>query len=166
MSKNKESFFEDDETPETTPTPQKPKEETPPADSKEEADVDNVDWKAKYEAAEAEKANARYLDELLRMDDTLEGDTLDAVDGGKRYRELREHGLSPRAAYAALEAEIAEASPDNSDKATKSHVNATTFRKTTPRGKMDRATREIADDLFPDLSEEEREKLFRTVTNK
>ena len=175
MAKKNDGFFDDEDvdiekepTPETPP--KAPKQETPPAEPTPPAKPeggDPIDWKAKYEAAEAEKLDQRYLDELLLLDDSLEGDTLEAVEGGKRYRELRGKGLSARVAYAALQEEIAEASPEKQpSQGGKNHVSATTMRGTSPRSRMDKTTRSIVDDVLGDLSEEEKEDLYRRVSGK
>lgn len=172
MPKDKDTFFDDDEEeteekgaprnpapPETKPKSEEPAKQMPPA-------KDEPDWKAKYEAAEAEKLDNRYLDELLRMDDTLEGDTLDDIEGGKRYRELRGMGLSARTAYAALQEEIAETSSGNREKLNtgKQHVSATTFRSTSPKSRMDKSTKAIVDDVLDGLSNEQKEELYRRVS--
>lgn len=177
MPKEKEGFFDDEEideeggekpeTPENKPTT--PKKQTPPPQTEDPTpEVDKIDWKAKYEAAEAEKLDRRYLDELLILDDTLEGEALADIEGGERYRELRSHGLSARAAYAALMEEIAEASPDKTPNpaSAKNHVSATRFRSTASPSRMDKSTRAIADDLLPDLSDEDKEALYRRVSGK
>ncbi len=168
MPKEKETFFDDEEDEEgsedkkpTKTTSGKTSEETPA----KKPTNDETDWKAKFEAAEAEKQDNQFLDELLRFDDTLEGNTLDEIENGKRYRELRKLGLSARTAYAALQEEIAEASPAKTTKETsgKNHVAATSFRATTPKSRMDRSTRAIVDDLFEGISDEEKEDLYRRV---
>ena len=171
MPKNKDTFFDDeddlDEDEEKGKTPK-----TPPAEKGEEKptkkpiEKDETDWKAKYEAAEAEKQNNQYLDELLRFDDNLEGATLDEIECGKRYRELRNLGLSPRSAYAALQEELSEASPAKAGKEAsgKNHVAATTFRTTAPKSRMDRGTKAIVDDVLDGLSDEEKETLYRRVS--
>ena len=172
MAKKNDGFFDDEDvdiekepTPETPP--KAPKQETPPAEPTPPAkpEGDPIDWKAKYEAAEAEKLDQRYLDELLLFDDSLEGDTLEAVEGGKRYRELRGKGLSARVAYAALQEEIAEASPDEGGgKSGKNHMSATIFRGRTPTTKMSREEREQMRELLPDLTDDELEALNRRVS--
>lgn len=167
MAGKKEDFFdEEDDTEAADATGKKAQADTvepKPAEAKPEGE-EKIDWKAKYEAAEAERLDQRYLDELLLLDDTLEGDSLEAVEGGKRYRELRSTGLSARAAFAALREEISEAASDkNATASGKNHVSATTFRATSPRAKMDRETRAMMQDIFPDKTEEELENLYRRV---
>lgn len=170
MAEKKNDFFDDedeDETkvPDATGTKAQTQNTGAPKPAEAKPEGEDIDWKAKYEAAEAERLDQRYLDELLLLDDTLEGDSLEAVEGGKRYRELRSNGLSARAAFAALREEIAEASSEhkNSTASGKNHVSATTFRATSPRSKMDRETRAMMQDIFPDKTEEELENLYRRV---
>lgn len=170
MAEKKDDFFDEedeDDTKAPDATAKKAQADTvepKPAETKPEGE-EKIDWKAKYEAAEAERLDQRYLDELLLLDDTLEGDSLEAIEGGKRYRELRTNGLSARAAFAALREEIAEASSEhkNPTASGKNHVSATTFRATSPRSKMDRETRAMMQDIFPDKTEEELENLYRRV---
>ena len=170
----KDSFFDDDDTvDEDGDDTQKEDKKSSPGKSEKAtddpakaSDEDKVDWKAKYEAAEAEKEDNRYYDEMLRFDDTLEGETLDDLEGGKRYRELRKLGLSAKEAYAAVEAS-SETSPADKAKNSKgkSHVNATDFRPTKPRSRMDRTTKTLVDDVFGDsLSADEKEELYKRVT--
>lgn len=168
MVEKKDDFFDEEDEDETKADATGKKAqaqntgEAKPAEAKPEGEA--IDWKAKYEAAEAERLDQRYLDELLLLDDTLEGDSLEAVEGGKRYRELRSNGLSARAAFAALCEEISEAASDkNSTASGKNHVSATTFRATSPRSRMDRETRAMMQDIFPDKTEEELENLYRRV---
>ena len=170
MAKKTDSFFDDEDLDEDldeeegkkAPEKKKPENEDPkPKDD----DKDKIDWKAKYEAAEAEKLDRSYYDELVGLDDSLSGDTLDDLEGGKRYRELRGKGLSARAAYAALREEIAEASPDEGGgKSGKNHMSATNFRGRTPTTKMSREEREQMGELLPDLTDEELEALNRRVS--
>ncbi len=183
MPKKTDNFFDDeldelddidddgDASDETTTPKKEPPAKKPDASDKadeDDPDGDKTDWKAKYEAAEAEKLDRRYLDELLRFDDTLEGDALDEIEGGARYRELRGKGLSARAAYAALLEEIDEAAPDRTPKAktSKNHMSATSFRSKAPKSRMDRTEKAIIDDLLPDVPDEEKEKLYRRVNGK
>lgn len=167
MPKDKESFFEDEEDKDTEKKTDDegsdkapPTKETPPP-TKEE---DTTDWKKKYEESEKEKLHKSYYDELISFDDTLEGDSLDTVPVGKRYRELRDLGLTAREAYAAVMSED-ETAPDKKS-SNKEHVSPPSFRGTSPRSRMDRATREMMEDLLPDLSDEEKENLFRRVSGK
>ena len=98
----KDTFFEDeDEDLEEDPAEEggEDGEKTPPAkeekgDAGNKAPEDKEDWKARFEALEAEREDSRYYEEMLRFNDELEGDTLDDLEGGKRYRELRKLGLS------------------------------------------------------------------------
>lgn len=171
MAKKIDSFFDDDEDldeeldddeGDKRPPEKKPPEKKEPKPDSE--DEDKTDWKAKYEASEAEKLDRSYYDELTSLDDNLSGNTLDDLEGGKRYRELRGKGLSARAAYAALREEIAEAAPDEGKgKNGKNHMSATTFRSTAPATKMSREEKAIVKELLPDLSDDELEALNRRV---
>ena len=161
MADNKNSFFDEDEDEEIKEPKEEPKGEKKEPKSEEKPTEDKTDWKAKYEEAEKEKLDRSYYEELLDFDDALEGDSLEAVSFGKRYRELRNLGLSKEEAYGAVSS--VEASTERKTSGNKSHVNSPTFRAAVPRSRMDRATREMMEDLLPDLSEEERENLFRKV---
>lgn len=168
----KDTFFdEEDENLDDDESPKDGGEKTPPAkepkaEEKGKEPEDKEDWKAKYEALEAEREDSRYYEEMLRFNDDLEGETLDDLEGGKRYRELRKLGLSSEEAYGAVKTAIEKTAPNTKRGANgKSHVSATDFRKTQPRSKMDRETRRIVDDALGDsLSEEEKENLYRRVT--
>ncbi|MBO7740074.1 MAG: hypothetical protein J6S34_00965 [Clostridia bacterium] len=91
----KDTFFdEEDDNLDDDDSPKDGGEKTPPAkepkaEEKGKEPEDKEDWKAKYEALEAEREDSRYYKEMLRFNDKLEGDTLDDLEGGKRYRELR-----------------------------------------------------------------------------
>ncbi len=130
-----------------------------PSSGKSEAE----DWKSKYEQLDAERKNREYLNELRLLDEELEGETLEEIRGGERYRELREMGLSPKAAYGAYSAETEEKT-GRRDSAGKSHVSGQTLRGSAPRARMDRETRSIVSELLEDMSEEKREELYRRVT--
>ncbi len=170
----KDTFFEDeDEDLKEDPAEKggEDGEKTPPAKEEKGAEdnkapEDKEDWKARFEALEAEREDSRYYKEMLRFNDELEGDTLDDLEGGKRYRELRKLGLSAKGAYAALKAECEDSAPNAKREETgKSHVSATNFRRKQQTSKMDRETRRIVDDALGDsLSEEEKENLYRRVT--
>lgn len=166
-----ESFFDDGE--EETPAEEKKEEKKlAPAPKKDggEADTkpsdDGIDWKAKYEAAEAAKKDERYLGELMGFDDTLEGEKLSDIEVGEEYRKLREMGLTPKKAYAALMAERDEDVPAAVKDTGKGHVTATNFRGTKGAAKMDRETRRIAREIFGDnLTDAELEALYKRVNS-
>lgn len=145
-------------------TPEKKGEEAPEKKGEGSANDDGVDWKAKYEAAEEAKKQSQYFDELLHFDPDLEGETLEEVHGGKDYRKLRELGLSPKRAYAALTAEDEKDNGGTPPPPSKRHIGATDFRSTHPKSRMDRDTRDMVDDVFGDsLSREEKEALWKRV---
>lgn len=146
-------------------------EKKPPAEGKKgdegnKSPEDKENWKERFEKLEAETKNKRYREEMLRFNDTLEGDNLDDLEGGKRYRELRELGLSEKEAYAAVATAFAiEDSTPKRNATGKGHVGSTDFRRSQPTSKMDRTTKAIARDIFGDsLSDEELEALYRKVS--
>lgn len=147
-------------------------EKTPPAEEKKggeemnKSPEDKDNWKERFEALEAERKNERYRNEMLRFNDTLEGDNLDDLEGGKRYRELRELGLSEKEAYAAVATAFdTEDSTTKRNTTGKGHVGATDFRRSQPTSKMDRMTKAIAREIFgDDVSDEELETLYRKVS--
>ena len=146
-------------------------EETPSADGKKggeenKSPEDKENWKARFEALEAETKNKRYRDEMLRFNDTLVGDSIEDLEGGKRYRELRELGLSEKEAYGAVATAFdTEDSTPKRNTTGKGHVGATDFRRSQPTSKMDRHTKAIVRDIFgDDMSDEELEALYRKVS--
>lgn len=166
MAKNTNGFFDDDEEIEEEEEKKPPASKTPP-NNEEEKNPDSIDWKAKYEEAQAEKLDSGYLDELRRLDDDIEGNTLDEIPYGARYKELRGKGLSARAAYAAIREEIAETTPEeDGGKASKNHMSATSLRSAAPKTKLTRAEREMMREILPDLSDDELEDLNRRVSGK
>ena len=70
MAKKTDSFFDDEDLDEDldeeegkkAPEKKKPENEDP---KHKDDDKDKIDWKAKYEAAEAEKLDRSYYDELV-----------------------------------------------------------------------------------------------------
>ena len=171
MPKDEDSFFEEDEVDETSDAPNEsdkdkkpPKKETKPTPPPDSSDEDKTDWKAKYEGLEKKERDRKYYDELLDFDDSLEGEDLDTLTVGKRYRELRDLGLSAAEAYGAVSAQTATA-PEKSG-SNKSHVSPPGVRPTAPKSRMSREEREMLHDLLPDLSDEELEKYHRRVSGK
>lgn len=170
----KDTFFEDeDEDLKEDPAEKggEDGEKKPPAKEEKGAEDNKVpedkeDWKARFEALEAEREDSRYYEEMLRFNDELEGDTLDDLEGGKRYRELRKLGLSAKEAYAAVKTASEDPAANTKREETgKSHVSATDFRRKQQNSKMDRATKAIARDIFGDsMSDEELEALYRKVS--
>ena len=143
----------------------------PPAEVKKgdegnKSPEDKENWKERFEALEAETKNKRYRDEMLRFNETLVGDSIEDLEGGKRYRELRELGLSEKEAYGAVATAFdTEDSTPKRNTTGKGHVGATDFRRSQPTSKMDRTTKAIAREIFgDDVSDEELEVLYRKVS--
>lgn len=131
------------------------------------AEPEHDGWKEKYEALERVRKDEEYLAELRRMDADIDADTdtLGKYEGGDVYRKYREMGLSAKAAYAALTADDGKDDNGGDDTAAeKKHINPQPLRKTSPVPRMDRQTREMVSEIFEDMTSDEREALYRRVT--